>query len=96
MKPLLLAVFLLLSGSGVQAQSCLTSEDVSRMLARVDSPPPAKPDKKLKEELLKLLKKERELLMEVVGKNQTKTSDSEKLHKAYEDHAVQACPYCTS
>lgn len=91
MKPLLLAVFLLLSGSGVQAQSCLTREDVGMMLARVDSPPPAKPDKKLKEELLKLVIKERDLLMQVVETNQAKKSATDKLHKTYEEHALRLC-----
>ena len=49
-------------------------DDVRQMLARVETPPPpAKPDKKLKEELLKMAEQERELLLEIVAKDQTKS-----------------------
>jgi hypothetical protein len=76
MKFVLLALFLLACNSvATQAQSCLTQDDVRQMLARVSAPPPAKPDEKLKEELLKMFDKQRELLLQVVEKNQTKQSD---------------------
>ncbi len=92
MRFVLLAVLLLACGSVVtKAQSCVTQDDVRQMLARVDSPPPALPDKKLKEELLKMANKQRELLLQVVDKDQTKQSDREKLHKLYEDHTVKLC-----
>ena len=92
MKFVLLAVLLLACGSvATKAQSCLTADDVRQMLARVESPPPAKPDKKLKEELLKLANKERELLLQVVEKDQSKQSDRDKLHKLYEQHSVKLC-----
>ena len=61
------------------------------MLARVEAPAPPKPDKKVKEELLKLAFKQRELLMEVVSKDQAKESDREKLHKLYEKNTVKLC-----
>ena len=73
------------------AQSCLTQDDVKQMLARFDSSTPAVPNKKLKEELLKLATKQRELLLQVVEKDQTKKSDQEKLHKVYEEHRVKLC-----
>ena len=86
----LLAVLLLICGSlAAQAQTCLTPDDVKQMLTRVDSP--AAPDKKLKEELVKMAVKERELLVEVVEKDQTKQGDREKLHKLYEEHIVKLC-----
>lgn len=92
MKFVLLALLLLTCGSvATKAQSCLTQDDVKQMLARVDSPPPAQPDKKLKEELLKMAGKQRELLLQVIDKDQTKKSDREKLHKAYEQHTAKLC-----
>ena len=77
--------------AGTNAQSCLTQDDVRQMLARVEAPKPAVPDKKLKEELLKLAIKQRELLLEVVAKDQAKESDREKLHKVYEEHTARLC-----
>ena len=53
------------------------------MLARVEAPAPAKPDKKLREELLKLANKQRELLLQVVSNDQAKKSDQEKLQKVF-------------
>ena len=61
------------------------------MLARIDASPPATPDKKLIEALLKMANKQRELLLQVVEKDQTKKSDQEKLHKTYEEHTVKLC-----
>ena len=74
-----------------QAQSCLTQDDVRQMLARIDTPPPATPDKKLIEELFKITRKERELLQQVVEKDQKSKSDKEKLHKVYEGDAAKLC-----
>ena len=92
MRFVLLAVLLLACASvATKAQSCLTQDDVRQMLARVDSPAPANLDKKLKEELLKMASKERELLLDVVEKDQTKQSDREKLHKVYDEHALRLC-----
>lgn len=75
----------------IQAQSCLTPDDVTQMLARVQAPAPAKPNKKLKEELLKLAGKQRELLLEVVANDQAKASDQKKLQKLFESHTVKLC-----
>ena len=70
MKLVLLTVFLLAYASvPTKAQSCLTEEDVRLMLARVEAP--ATPNKKLKEELLKLASKQRELLLQVVSNDLT-------------------------
>lgn len=92
MRVAVLTLLLLAFASAVtNAQSCLTQDDVRQMLARVEAPKPAVPDKKLKEELLKLALKQRELLLEVVAKDQTKESDREKLHKVYEDHTARLC-----
>src|SRR5690349_9769943 len=92
MKFVLPAVFLLACCPLViKAQSCLTPDDVKQMLARVDSPPPATPNKKLEEQLLKMAVKQRELLQEVVEKDQTKKSDKEKLHKLYEGDTAKLC-----
>lgn len=91
MKFVLLAGLLLACGSiPARAQSCVTQEEVRQMLARVESSP-ATPNKKLKEELLKMAIKQRELLQQVVEKDQAKRSDQEKLHKVYEDHTVKLC-----
>ena len=91
MKFALLTAFLLTSAAAAtNAQSCLTQDDVRQMLARVETAA-AKPDKKLKEELIKLAIKQRELLLEVVAKDQAKESDREKLHKVYEDHTAKLC-----
>jgi len=92
MKFVLLAVLLLAGGSvATKAQSCVTEDDVRQMLARVESPPPAKPDKKLKEELLKMADKQRELLLQLVEKDQTKQSDREELHKVYQNNTLKLC-----
>ena len=92
MRVAVLTVFLLACAfAGTNAQSCLTQDDVRQMLARVEAPKPAVADKKLKEELLKLAIKQRELLLEVVAKDQTKESDREKLHKVYQDHTARLC-----
>lgn len=61
------------------------------MLARVDAPPPPAPNKKLKEELIKMAEKQRDLLLQVVDKDQAKESDREKLLKAYEAHTAKLC-----
>jgi VWFA-related protein len=88
----LLAFALLVCGSvTTKAQSCVTQDDIHQMLARLDSPPPATPDKKLKEELIKMAGKQTELLLQVVEKDQTKSSDREKLLKTYEQHNVKLC-----
>jgi VWFA-related protein len=92
MKLVLIAVLLLACGSmATNAQPCLTQDDVRQMLARVSSPPPATPDKKLKEELLKMATKQHELLLKVVDKDQLKQSDQDKLHKLYEQHTTKLC-----
>ena len=92
MKLALLTLFLLASSSvAIKAQSCLTPDDVRQMVARFDSSPPLTLNKKLKEELLKMALKQRELLQQVVDKDQTKKSDQEKLHKVYEEHTTKLC-----
>ena len=92
MKFVLLSVLLLgCVPVATKAQSCLTQADVRAMLARVDAPPPAKPNKKLSEELVKIATKERDLVMRVVENDQTKQSDQEKLHKLYEADTTRLC-----
>lgn len=92
MKFVLLVLLLLACGpAAVKAQSCITQDDVRQMLARIDSPPPAVPNKKLREELVKMANKQRELLVQVVEKDQSKQSDREKLHRIYEEHVVRLC-----
>ena len=75
----------------VRAQSCLTDDDVKQMLARVDAAPAPRPNKKLREELIKMASKQRELLLHIVDKDQTKQSDQEKLNKIYEDDIAKLC-----
>ena len=112
MKFVLLAAVLFVCGSVANAQTCVTQEDVKRMVARIEAQPVATPtpepspdkksankkpalpatvDKKLKEELEKMALKQRELLQEIVAKNQSKQSDRDKLHKLYEKHTVRLC-----
>ena len=92
MKPLLLTVLLLACASlSTNAQSCLSQDDVRQMLARVEAPAPVKPNKKLKEELLKLANKQRELLLQVVSNDEAKASDQQKLHKVFQSHTVKLC-----
>ena len=92
MKFVLLAVILLFCCSAAtKAQSCLTQDDIKQLLARVDSSAPSTPDKKLREELLKMAGKQRELLQQVVAKDQTKQSERDKLHKLYEEDTVRLC-----
>jgi VWFA-related protein len=91
-KLLTLAMLLLACGSATtKAQSCLTQDDIKQMLARVGAPPPAKVDKKLKEELLKMSNKQRELLVQVVEKDQAKEKDQQKLHKLYDANTIRLC-----
>jgi len=86
-----LCLFGILFCPPTRAQSCLTPEDVKQMLARVESPPPARIDKKLHEDLLKMFQKQRELLLDVVQKDQAKQSDQTKLHKLYDSNATRLC-----
>ena len=92
MKVVLVAVLLLACCSvAIKAQSCLTDDDIKQMLARVDASPAPTPNKKLREELIKMASKQRELLLQVVDKDQTKQSDQEKLHKIYDDNIAKLC-----
>ncbi len=92
MKFVLLAALLLACGAtAANAQSCVTQDDVKQMLARIEAPPPAKPDKKIKEELLKMAAKQRDLLLQVIDKDQPSQSDREKLHKLYEKNTGKLC-----
>ena len=92
MKFVVLALLLLAVGSvATQAQSCLTADDVRQMLVRVEAPAPATVNKKLKEDLLKMAVKQRELLQQVVEKDQSKQSDREKLHKTYDNDIGKLC-----
>ena len=91
MKFVLLALLLACVSVATKAQSCLTQDDVRQMIARVASPSQTTPDKKLKEELLKIAIKQRELLMEVVEKDQAKESDRKKLNKVYTEHSDKLC-----
>lgn len=92
MKFVLLIVLLLACGAtATNAQSCVTQDDVRQMLSRIEAPPPANPDKKIKENLLKMAEKQRELLLEVADKDLTKKSDREKLHKLYEKNSIKLC-----
>ena len=92
MKFVLLTLLLLFcSPIATQAQSCLTQDDVRQMLTRIDSPQPATPNKKLKQELLKMAAKQQELLQQVVQVDQAKKSAQEKLHKTYEEDTVKLC-----
>ena len=92
MKFVLVTVLLLACCSGVvKAQSCLTEDDVKQVLARVDSSAPPQLDKKLREELIKMANKQRELLLHVVEKDQAKQKDQDKLHKTYDDHIARLC-----
>ena len=92
MRVVFLAVLFLACGSvAINAQSCLTQDDVKQMIARVESPSQSNPDIKLKEELLKIAIKQRELLLEMVDKNQPRASDQKKLHKLYEENSNKLC-----
>jgi VWFA-related protein len=87
---LVTVLFLACCSVAIKAQSCVTDDDVKQMLAQAESSP-STPNKKLKEELLKMGNKQRELLLQVVEKDQTKQSDQEKLHKTYEEHILKLC-----
>jgi VWFA-related protein len=115
MKFVLLATVLFVCASVTNAQTCVTQEDMKRMVARIEAQPVATPtptpepssdkksgankkpslpagfDKKLKEELEKMALKQRELLQEIIAKDQTKQSERDKLHKLYEKHTVRLC-----
>jgi VWFA-related protein len=97
MRFVLLTLLVLAStAAAANAQSCLTQDDVRQMLARIEAPPPAKPDKKLKEELLKMAVQQREMLLQVVNKDQAKQSDQDKLHKLYEKNTGRLCQIITT
>src|SRR5689334_21787662 len=85
------ALLLVCSAVVIKAQSCLTPVDVRQILARVDAPPPTTLNKKLVEDLVKMAIKQRELLQQVVDKDQTKQSDRDKLHKTFGDHVLKLC-----
>jgi VWFA-related protein len=98
MKCVLLAVVLIACGSigstgliATQAQSCVTPEDVKQMIARVESAPAAKYDKKLNEQLLKMSEKHRELLQQIVAEDQKKKSHQEDLRKLNAKNAAKLC-----
>jgi hypothetical protein len=91
----LLAVFLLSCGSvlsvAAQGQSCLTSNDVKAMTARVEQQSGGQLDKKLQTELLRMVLKHRELLLKVVDEDQKKESPREKLHNFNAEAAAKLC-----
>jgi len=92
MKFVLVTLILLACCSiAIKAQSCLTHDDVKQMLARVDASPAPAPNKKLREELIKMADKQRELLLKVVEKDQKKQSDQEKLNKTYDNNVAKFC-----
>jgi len=92
MKFVFVTGFLLASFSVVtQAQSCITQDDVRQMLAHLESPSPSTLNHKLEMELVKMALKQRELLVQLVDKDQTKNSDKEKLKKTYDDHTAKLC-----
>jgi len=85
MKFVQVIVLLLACCSGaINAQSCLSEDDVKQLIARVETPPPPRVDKKLKEELVKMATKQRELLQQVVNKDQTKPADQDGMAAEYE------------
>lgn len=88
---LITALLFAFSAVAANAQSCLTQDEVKQMLARVDAPPPPKVDRKIREDLLKMAQKQREMLLHVVDKDQPTESDREKLHKLYEEHTLRFC-----
>lgn len=90
MKFVVTAALLLVCSIAIKAQSCLTQDDVRQMLVRVETPPPTTVNKKLRDDLIKMAVRQRELLQEVVDKDQ-KESAREKLHKTYDEHAVKLC-----
>lgn len=92
MKFVLLTMLLFACASPTaNAQSCVTQDDVRQMVTRIETTPPSKPDKKLRQELLEMAEKERELLLQVLGKDQPKQSDQEKLNKLYEKNIGKLC-----
>ena len=88
-----LAILILLAccSIAIRAQSCLTDDDVKQMLARIDASPAPAPNEKLREELIKMANKQRELQLKVVEKDQKKQSDQEKLKKTYNDNLAKFC-----
>lgn len=83
-------VLLACCSAGIHAQSCLTDADVKQLLAQDGSSQPTV-NRKLKGELVKMAIRQRELLLQVVDKDQTKQSDQKKLHKTYEDNIAKLC-----
>src|SRR5690348_13259611 len=61
------------------------------MLARVDAPPPLKVDRKIREELVKMAQKQRDMLMYVLDKDQATDSDRDKLPHLYEEQILKLC-----
>lgn len=92
MKFALLTVLLLACCSiAAKAQSCLTQNDVTQILARIDTPQPPALNKKLKKELVQMAFKQREMLLQVVDEDQSKKSDTDKLNKIYEENSSKLC-----
>ncbi|HEX3247821.1 MAG TPA: VWA domain-containing protein [Pyrinomonadaceae bacterium] len=91
MKFVVFAVLFIGCAVVIRAQSCLTQEDVRHMLAQSASSTPPAPNKKLKEELLKMATKQREALIQVVERDQKNQSDKDKLHKLYEENTAKLC-----
>jgi VWFA-related protein len=92
MKFVFLAVFLCICGSvTTPAQSCLTPDDIKNLTTRLESAAPATLNKKLETELIKTAEKQRDLLQEVVAKDQRSKSDQEKLHKLYDAGIAKLC-----
>lgn len=85
------ALLLACCSVAIRAQSCLTDDDVKQLISRVDASPAPTPNKKLREELIKMADKQRELLLRVVDKDQKKLSDQEKLYKIYDDNIAKFC-----
>ncbi len=92
MRFVLVAVLVCICGSvTTQAQSCLTPDDIKNLTTRIESPAPTTLNKKLETDLIKMAEKQRDLLQEVVAKDQRSKSDQEKLHKLYDTGIAKLC-----
>lgn len=87
---LTLGLFFFLAPS-MNAQSCLTRDDISAMLARVDSAQQVKPNQKLEKQLLLLATRQQELLQEFVQEEKKQDSVKNRLHELNRKNTEKFC-----
>jgi VWFA-related protein len=86
----LIGCFVFVSPRSAYGQ-CLTKDDISSLVRRLDLPPPSKPNSKLKNELVKLASETQEMRQEYVRTEPKKESLTKRLKEQDEKNTAKLC-----